>query len=140
MTSTPDDDARIIDSLGGGDSTSAQAARFAAWRHWRPSTAKRCPRVVAGKRCRAYTQRQDGICVCQRRYYPLLDHPRMWLTETGERVFTAEPYNFSGDDFAGLVAECSDLGLKVSVTGSSPYFPGRTILLIIRKRDRPAGE
>jgi hypothetical protein len=31
------------------------------------------------------------------------------------------------------VTECVDLGLHVTVTGTSPYFPGRTVLIMIRK-------
>jgi hypothetical protein len=58
----------------------------------------------------------------------------MWLTSDGERVFTAEPYDFSGEDFADLVTACGELGLEVAVHGTSPYFPGRTLLIIIRRR------
>lgn len=129
---TPQEDLDLIQSFASGDPRTAQAARFADWFHWRPSAAVRCPRTVAGKRCRTYHYAKP--CVCQRLHYPLLDHTRMWLTDTGERVLTAEPYHFDGEDFAELVAECKELGLDVSVRGISPYFPGRAVLIIIRNR------
>ena len=130
---TPDDDLKLIQSFASDDPTVPQAARFRAWFGWRPSTAVRCPRALAGKRCRQYHQ-GDNRCICVRLYHPLLDHPRRWIDGDGEPVLTAEPYEFNGDDFAEVVAECASLGLRVSVRGTSPYFPGRTMLIIIRKQ------
>jgi hypothetical protein len=107
MTRTPQDDLKLIQSFASGHPQIEQAARFAAWYHWRPSSAARCPRVVAGKRCIAYSQRGE-TCVCERHHGGPIDHPRMWLTETGERVLTAEPYDFSGDDCprSGIWGRC----------------------------------
>lgn len=129
---TPDEDLDLIQSFAGDDPTAGQRARFRAWFGWRPSTAVRCPRALAGKRCRQYG-RGDNACICVRLYHPLLDHPRRWINKQGESILTAEPYEFEGEQFAELVAECTALGLDVSVRGVSPYFPGRTTLIIIRK-------
>jgi hypothetical protein len=126
---TPQDDLAFIQSFASDDPRIPQAKRFRAWFGWRPSTAARCPRTVAGKRC--YAHQRYEKCICQRLYYPLLDHPRMWLTREGERVFTAEPYHFEGADFADLAAECQQLGLRIYVNGLSPYFPGRSLLIVI---------
>ena len=68
---------------------------------WRPSTARRCPRVVAGLRCRAAA----GSCPC-RTHRRLLDHARMWIDADGRRVLTAEPYGAAGDDLAAFLADC----------------------------------
>ena len=61
----------------------------------------------------------------------MLDHPRVWLAQDGERVFTAEPYDVDGTEFAALVADCTTIGLGVTVHGRSPYYPGRTVLIVI---------
>ncbi|MGH3220229.1 MAG: hypothetical protein ACRDPY_16255 [Streptosporangiaceae bacterium] len=129
-TPTPQNDLDLIDSLAASD-RAAQITRFRDWFGWRPSTAHPCPRTAAGKRCRAYHDAEP--CICQRLHHRLLDHPRMWLTAKGERVFTAEPYQFDGNAFADLVHDCDQLGLDITVQGTSPYFPGRTALIIIRK-------
>lgn len=130
---TPQDDRRLIEAFGSDRPNEPQAARFLAWYGWRPSQGTRCPRSLAGKRCRAYYRDGDGVCPCQRFYASVLDHPRRWITRDGAPVLTGEPYQFSGQDFAELVAECAELGLSVSVTGLSPYFPGRTTLIVIRR-------
>jgi hypothetical protein len=140
MTHTTRDDLSLIQSFASGDPAVAQKARFRDWFGWRPSTAVTCPRALAGKHCRQYDH-GDNTCVCVRLHHPLLDHPRRWLDRDGRPVLTAEPYNFPGEDFAELATECAALGLNVTVHGLSPYFPGRAILIVIRKTgDEPTRE
>lgn len=122
--------ATLEELFGAGNPGPAQVARFREWMLLRPSGAGRCPRVAAGKRCELAAGGRD--CVCSR-LHRLLDHPRMWLDAAGERVYTAEPYHFDGEELAELVAECRPLGLYVTVHGTSPYFPGRTVLVLIRR-------
>ncbi len=129
---TPPDDLALIQSFASDCPRDGQVQRARDWFHWRSSTAVRCPRALAGKRCRQYHD-GDNTCICIQLHYPLLDHAARWITAEGEPILTAEPYDFSGQDFADLVAACNDLGLRVSVNGTSPYFPGRTTLIIIRK-------
>lgn len=111
--------------------TGDQAGRFATWWGWRPSKARRCPMVAAGKRCLIDSSWPRLDCICKRYRYPMLDHPRIWLAEDGRHIFTAEPYHFDGQEFARLVADCGQLGLNVHVSGTSPYFPGATCLIYI---------
>jgi hypothetical protein len=129
---SPRDERRIIEAFGAARPDEPQAARFLAWYGWRPSQGTRCPRSLAGKKCSAYDHR-GGTCICDRFRSRVLDHPRRWITRDGEHILTAEPYQFDGEDFAELVTECAQIGLEVSVRGLSPYFPGRTVLLTVRK-------
>jgi hypothetical protein len=107
-----------------------QTARAAKHR-WRPADAATCPRVAAALRCWAGT---DRLCVCQRHHHAL-DHARTWQDPDDGLVLTGEPYDIDGDELVALVAECSALGLDVSISGRSMWLPGATILLTIRKRD-----
>lgn len=112
---------------------SAQAARYAArFPGWRDSSASPCPRVIAGIRCGLT---RDGCCTCGH-FYRVLDHARIWITRAGERVLTAEPYTTAVDDAAlrSLVDECARLGLCVTLDDDSPYWPGRTVLVMVTRR------
>lgn len=100
---------------------------------WRPSNARACPRVVAGKRCRAWS-RYGERCVCEG--WRLLDHARLWNTPDG-RLLTAEPYHVEGAELARFVAACGELGLRVELSGGSAYFPGAALLLCVRRADAP---
>ena len=110
----------------------AEAQRYAErFPGWRPSRAKLCPRVVAGKRCtRGYPRRS---CICQEiPGHPLMDHKRMWITPDGWFVLTSEPYDVAPNELATLRARVAELGLTVDVEDDSPYRPGGTKLLLIR--------
>ncbi len=133
-TQDPAADLKLIHrTFGTGDPGSAnQQARFREWFGWRPSGALPCPRIAAGKHCLVGT-RTPGLCTCCKYTHGLLDHARVWLDGDGGHVYTAEPYDFDGAEFAELAAECAGLGLDVCVTGTSPYFPGRTTLIVIQK-------
>lgn len=110
-------------------------ARFPGWKRSRARTANgACPRVVAGKRCLSYGRSWSG-CVCTRyNSLRLLDHARLWETPDGERVLTGEPYQLD-KGFQELVGECLMLGLSVTVEPYSPYFPGNTMLVLIRRAE-----
>lgn len=106
----------------------------AQYRGWRRSTSVHvCPQLVAGKRCVAW-HRHGVQCVCQR-FDRLLDHARLWIPPVGGYVLTAEPYHASGENLAAFVGECSRLGLRVSLSGRSPYFPGSTLLIEVRRAE-----
>jgi hypothetical protein len=67
----------------------------------------------------------------------------MWGLPGGGHVLTAEPYHVEGDDLSLFTAACSDLGLRLYLSGGSPYYPGRTLLLVVERADelgaRPYG-
>jgi hypothetical protein len=136
---TTGEDLELIQSFASGDPSAAQEARFRDWFGWKPSQGTPCPRVLAGKRCQAHKYDSDP-CLCEWAYSHVLDHPRRWRDQHGRPILTAEPYEFDGEVFAQLVTGCTQLGLDVSVYGTSPYFPGRTILIIIRKAHANAAE
>lgn len=109
---------------------------------WRPSDARVCPRSVACKRCLAHYGRAAGRgaerrpCVCESRHVRrALDHGRIWLTPDGERVLTGEPYGIDGQTLCRFVADCHTLGLRVDVDPDSPWNPGWTVLLIVRRQE-----
>src|SRR5689334_19314118 len=88
------------------------------WWGLRPSTARRCPRALSGRR---HIDPDRGPCVCANR---ILDHPRRWTDRDGRPVLTAEPYGIDGADLAELLAELAALDLDVHLDGYSPYYPG----------------
>lgn len=103
-------------------------ARFGE-RGYRRSTARACPRVVAGKRCRA-----DGNCLCDT-YHRVLDHARIWLAGDRDYVLTAEPYHADGHDLVAFLLDLQYLGLDACISGTSPWNPGATFLITIRRND-----
>jgi Protein of unknown function (DUF3987) len=50
------------------------------------------------------------------------------------KVLTAEPYGADGEDLAELFRELADLGLDVSVSARSPYYPGWTVMILMRRK------
>lgn len=112
-------------------------ARALAWHGLRPSEATPCPRVVAGKRCRRLARGwgSASACVCEEHQW-LMDHTRVWLDTEGRHVLTTEPYGSCGLKVAAFVQAMDELGLRTTVTGASPWNPGSTFAIIVR-RSRP---
>lgn len=94
----------------------------------RPSTARVCPRLVAGKRCLAFHR----PCVCLP-YHHLLDHGRIWLDQEGRYVLTGEPYEIDDHNLGRFTKDMAELGLQVSVKPKSEsfWYPGHTFLIVI---------
>ena len=105
---------------------------------WKPSRRPRCPRVVAGMRCEEGHNWEDFDCICER-YGGTgpLDHSRLWRVPTGALVLRGEPYYLDPEVLTTFVDECKELGLRLSVTGESSYFPGATVLVQV-ERERPS--
>lgn len=114
----------------------AHADRMARVHALRPSDARDCPQVVAGKRCRCAEGWDVGRapCPCQRYYPQLLDHCRIWLDAEGRHVLTAEPYSVDGDELADFLADMAALGLRVRISGRSQWHP-TTVLIIVTRAD-----
>ena len=104
--------------------------RFPGWRAGRSFS--RCPRTVVGRHCYRHTRR-DALCICEQ-HEALLDHVRRWRTPEGETVLTSEPYHVWPDDLEALQADCAAIGATAEVEDDSPYYPGVTTLVIIRRR------
>ncbi len=93
-----------------------------------------CPRTIVGKRC--LNHRERGECICQKHHH-ILDHSRGWVDQAGEFVHTAEPYSFTGQEMAELVADLTDIDVRVDVSGESLWFPSSTVMLVLRRAPRP---
>lgn len=123
------------------------SARFPGWRLHRLGTSGglgSCPRPLVRKQCRVFTgrgpmPRRDCVCQLEGVAHCVLDHARYWKTPDGELVLTAEPYRGSLDSERGrraldaFTAGCSELGLQVERSDDSPWNPGSTVLLIVRR-------
>jgi hypothetical protein len=94
-----------------------------------PAGARACPRVVAGQHC---VGDSDYRCLCRRHYY-VLDRARIWLDRGGHLVLTGEPDSADGTDLVDLITDMSALRLRTTVSGRSPWYPGETVLIVIRK-------
>src|SRR4051812_45219945 len=122
--------------------------RYREWFGWRPSTAQRCARVAAGKRCLADSYdlgNRTERCICQV-YREVLDNPAIWRDPRGGSVYSADPYTpVDGEALAAFIADAAALGLQVDVSARSGCYPGRTVLIEVydaahkpfRKRRRP---
>jgi hypothetical protein len=112
-------------------------SREADRRGWRHSTSSyRCPLEVAGAHCWHRPEiNYPGGCVCdalsQRR---ALEHVRRWTDRTGYPVVTAEIVGLADEHTAEIQTFCSAFGIEVGAAAYSPYWPGRTTLLIFRGR------
>jgi hypothetical protein len=108
-----------------------QTVRALAEHGLRPAAVRACPLIVAGKDCEADS---DTRCVCQRHHH-VLDHPRAWFDRAGRFAYTAEPYEVDGTDIVDLITDMTALGLRVTVGGRSPWYPGSTFLIVIKPDD-----
>lgn len=112
-------------------------ARRAAEHGYRPVAGRPCPRVVAGRDCRASRGGLVPRCVCadggDGRW--IYDQPRLWRDEiTGELVLTSEPYRLPADVLAEWLQRLDGLDLDVSLSGESWYDPGQTFRITISRR------
>lgn len=102
---------------------------------------------VTGHRNRAaeYGLRQTSTGSCPRRLVrrPHLgfdcwcatlinDHGRRYriIDDRDTPVVLWEPYNIDGTDLAEVLRAAADDGLRVHITGASPWYPGRTVALL----------
>jgi hypothetical protein len=130
-----DEDAELeIGPADGYEDWTRRMKKYFGFReHPRQNTVPRCPRVILGKRCLSW-QDHNAKCACNKHHpHHLWDHCRLWRDALNNRVLTLEPYGINGNEFAQLVANVLALGLDIQVEGYSPYYPGHSVLIIIRK-------
>jgi hypothetical protein len=61
------------------------------------------------------------------------DHVEFWKTPDGMRFATSEPYaeRLDGESLAEVINTADAMDLKVLQSDRSPYYPGRTKLIVI---------
>jgi hypothetical protein len=106
-----------------------QSARAREWHGLRPRDAAACPRVLAGDECLP-TGPGRRVCLCRHR---ALAHARRWVDLDDRPVVTGEPRGIDAGELADFTRACSELALEVHIDGRSPWDPGRTVLLLIRR-------
>lgn len=105
---------------------------------------RQCPMWVLGKKCPEELILEGkavrGRTTCDPRAHrhvhnpDVLDHARLWRHEhTGRVVLTAHPFVLSGDPFSSFIADMNALGLSVTVSGASAYFPTNSVLVLVEK-------
>jgi hypothetical protein len=126
-----------------------QEARARGWRardrRWRGVVPPYCPAPALGRRCHLFRPGRFGEdCICHQLWatfgFSVVDHYRVWTdVRTGQKVQTLEPYwdYLTPEQAEQLLAElrewCAEFGLTAERGERSPYYPGRTTLLIVRK-------
>ena len=74
----------------------------------------------------------DATCWCRSR---LNDHGRTYRTAAGQVVMW-EPYPADGADVLAVLTAAHADGLRVTVTGASPWNPGETFALIFEVAEK----
>lgn len=96
----------------------------------KPSRGRVCALRIVGKRHECQLPVHSGFCA------PACDHASLWNNEEGKpTVYVFHPYLLRTADLAALAAFCNQWGLRAIVWGHSWYFPGRSLMVEIRKAD-----
>jgi len=66
---------------------------------------------------------------------PGSDHHEMWQRDGKHVIYTCHPYNLSDSEMEELVKFCDEYGLECTITGGSWYFPTRTLLMLLRRKN-----
>lgn len=67
---------------------------------------------------------------------PFADHLSLWLKDRKPHIFVSQPYGqLDADDMKKLMNHAEEHDLDVSVSGSSWWYPGSTILIMWRVRE-----
>ena len=62
------------------------------------------------------------------------DHPSKIIYDRGETTIF-EPYDLHTDDLKDLIEFCEKNNLGIRIDGESPYFPGKTIRVILAEKE-----
>ena len=69
------------------------------------------------------------------RFPPGVDHGNLWSKGGKPVCFTFQPYHFSAGTMKDLVDFCEEYDLHLWVTGSSWHFFGRTLFVVLWRKD-----
>jgi hypothetical protein len=61
------------------------------------------------------------------------DHVELWSSAAGLR-YVSHPYTLDLDTLRAMVAFADEHGLEISISGSSWYYPGRTLSILWRPK------
>ncbi len=75
-------------------------------------------------------QADDGI--------PGDDHVELWSGDDG-LSYVSHPYNLSYETVCEMVRFANQNGLEFNLSGTSWYYPGKTLRVVWRRRDPPSG-
>jgi len=66
---------------------------------------------------------------------PGADHSVLLLRDRRPYAFVTEPYSLDDKTLRQMLDYADNHDLQLSITGFSPHFPGRTVLVMMRKRE-----
>lgn len=66
---------------------------------------------------------------------PGADHDGLWIRDGRPWAWTTQPYDLDHESLRGMLAFCDAHGLEMTVSGSSWHFLGRTVLVVIKRRE-----
>lgn len=124
---------RTDPELAGLNSVLTAALRSLRRPSWERAEGPPCPLTVAGREC---TRSGGKTCLCQDRR-SILDHVVLWHLPEGGYVLTAEPYELDLREVVEFKEALAAVGLRVTVSPDSSYYPGLTFLITISKQQNP---
>lgn len=96
-------------------------------------------KLTRSKRHHCLDQLVGGGCrtlACTKARAPGQDHASIWNREGKPAALVYHPYNsLDSDQLLALTKMCEERGLQFEVSVTSWYFPGRTLMVIVSRRD-----
>lgn len=100
--------------------------RAAAGYGWTHISDLSCPLLLLGARCRLSV---GDDCLCADR---LNDHGNRWRDARGRDLIVWEPYDCWPEELAAVAEHAHRHGLRVRLSGRSPWKPGHTLAIEFR--------
>lgn len=63
------------------------------------------------------------------------DHSAVVNTEDGKKLIISQPYGLGLENMEEISRLCREHGLNATVQAESPYYPGRSLLVVFKKKD-----
>lgn len=102
----------------------------------KPTSGRVCINRLRGKQCSFSTHDHphtlDSLIKKNKSYCRLTDHVALWLRDGKPAVWTSQPYGpLDGIVLAEAAEACRELGLELTVSSGSWWYPGWTVLLMV---------